>query len=74
MPRTFWLFSIRRTTTIVLVDSNLNVIQGGLHHIDGSTTITNRDAFNIESTATEQQLPPTTSLVVGNDGMLVIGS
>ena len=36
--------------------------------MDRSTTITNRDAFNIESTVTEQQLPPTTSLVVGNDG------
>ena len=49
--------------------------------MDRSTTITNRDAFNIESTVTqagptEQQLPPTTSLIVGNDsdGKIVIGS
>ena len=60
----------------MVVDSNLNVIQGGLRHMDHSTNlnITNRDAFNIENTVTEQQLPPTTSLVVGNDGKVVIGS
>ena len=76
MPQTFRLFSIRHTTTIILVDSNLNMIQGGLRHMDRSTNITNRDAFNIESTVTEQQLPPTTStsLVVGNDGKNIIGS
>jgi len=52
MPRNFWLFSVRRTTTIILMDSsNLNVIQGDLRHMDWSTSITNRDAFNVESTA-----------------------
>ena len=74
MAQTFMLFSIRRTTTVILADSNLNIIQGDLRHIDRSTNITNRDAFNIESTVTEQQLPPTTSLVVGNDGKVAIGS
>ena len=68
MPQTFRLFCIRHTTTIILVDSNLNMIQGDFRHMDQSTTITNRDAFNIE---TEQHLPPTTSLVVGNDGKAV---
>ena len=67
MPRS--LLSIRRTTTIILVNSNLNIIQGGLRHTDQSTTLTNRDVFNIESTVTEQYLPPTTS-----DGKSVIGS
>ena len=71
MPRTPLLFSIRHTTTIVLVDSNLTMIQGDLRHINGSTTISNRDAFNIESTVTEQQVPPTASLIVGNDGKVV---
>ena len=71
MPRTPLLFSIRRTTTIILVDSNLTMIQGGLRHTDGSITITNRDAFNIENTVTEQQLPPTASLIVGNDGKVI---
>ena len=72
MPRTPLLFSIRRTTTIILVDSNLTLIQGDLHHIDGSTTISNRDAFNIENTVTEQQLPPTASLIVGSEGMVLL--
>ena len=71
MPRTPSLFTIRHTTTIILVDSNLTMVQGDLRHIDGSTTITNRDAFNIESTVTEQQLPPTASLIVGNDGKVI---
>ena len=71
MPRTPLLFSIRHTTTIILVDSNLTMIQGGLRHIDGSTTITNRDAFNTESTVIEPQLLPTASLIVGNDGKVV---
>ena len=75
MPQTFWLFSIRHTTTIILVDSidNLNMIQGDLRHMDRSTTITNRDAFNIEleSTVTGQPLPSTTSL--SNDGKAVLG-
>ena len=56
------------------MDGNLNIIQGDLRHMDRSTTITNGDAFNIESTVTEQQLPPTMSLIVGNDGKVVIGS
>ena len=56
------------------MNSNLNMIQGDLRHMDRSTTITNRDAFNIESTVTEQQLAPTTSLVVGNDGKVVFWS
>ena len=74
MPRTVSLFSItlRRTTTIFMVDSNLTMVQGGLRHIDGSTTITNRDAFNIENTVTEQQLPPTASLIVGSEGMVLL--
>jgi hypothetical protein len=61
MPRTFQLFSISHTT-IILVDSTL--IQGDLQHIDRSTTITNRDAFDIEleSTVNQQLLPRTTSL------------
>ena len=71
MPRTPLLFSIRHTTTIILVDSNLTMIHGGLRHIDGSTTITNRDAFNIENTVTEQQLSPTASLIVGAEGKFV---
>ena len=71
MPRTPSLFSIRRTTTIILVNSNLTMIQDDLRHIDGSTTITNRDAFNIESTAAEQQLPPAASLIVGTEGTFV---
>ena len=53
------------------MNSNVNMIHGDLRHMDRSTTITNRDAFNIESTVTEQQLPPTTSLVVGNDGKAI---
>ena len=69
MPRTFWLFSIRYTTTIIVVDSlsNLNMIQGDLRHIDRSTTITNRDAFNVEleSTITEQPLPSTSTTSPG---------
>ena len=67
MPRTFWLFSIRHTTTIILVDSNLNMIQGDLRHMDRSTTITNRDAFNVEleSTITEQPLPSTSTTSPG---------
>jgi hypothetical protein len=73
MPRTFGLFSITHTT-IILVDSNLNMIQGDLRHMDRSTTFTNRDPFNIESTVTEQQFPPNTSLVVDNNGKVVIGS
>ena len=73
MPRSFRLFSITHTTNIILVDSNFNMIQGGLRHMDRSTTITNRDAFNIESTVTEQPLPlSTTSL--GNQGKVVLGS
>ena len=71
MPRNFRLFSIRHTTTIIVMNSNVNMIHGDLRHMDRSTTITNRDAFNIESTVTEQQLPPTTSLVVGNDGKAI---
>ena len=71
MPRTPSLFSIRRTTTIVLVNSNFTMIQGAFRHMDRSTTITNRDAFNIESNITEQQLPPTASLIVGNDGKVI---
>ena len=73
MPRSFRLFSIRHTTTIILVDSNLNMIQGGLRHMDRSTTITNRDAFNVESTVTEQPLPLSTT-PLGNQGKVVIGS
>ena len=71
MPRTPLLFSIRRATTITLVNSNLTIVQGDLRHIDGSTTITNGDAFNTESTVTEQQLPPTASLIVGTEGKFV---
>ena len=73
MPRTHSLFSItlRRTTNIIMVDSYLTMIQGGLRHIDGSTTITNRDAFNIENTVTEQQSPPTASLIVGTEGKFI---
>ncbi|KAF8802760.1 hypothetical protein BYT27DRAFT_7215134 [Phlegmacium glaucopus] len=48
MPPNFSLFNIRNHTTMILVDSNLNLIQGDLRHIDRSTTITNTDAFNIE--------------------------
>ena len=60
MPRTFW-FSIRHTT-IILVDSNLNIIRGDLRHTDRSITVTNRDAFNIvESTIIQQPLSSTTS-------------
>ena len=71
MPRNFWLFSIRHTT-IILVDSNLNMIQGDLRHIDRSTTITNRDAFNIEcTTVTERPLPSTGTTPLGK---VVIGS
>jgi hypothetical protein len=70
MPRSFRLFSIRHTTTIILVDSNFNLIQGGLRHNDWSTTITNRDAFN---TVTEQPLPSSTTSL-GNEGKVVIGS
>ena len=70
MPQSFWSF--RHTTTIILVDSNLYMIQGDLRHMDRSTNITNQDSFNTENTVTEQQLPPTTSL--GNDGKVVIGS
>ena len=40
--------------------------------MDRSTTITNRDAFNIESTVTAQPLPSTAPL--GNEGKVVIGS
>ena len=74
MPRSFQLFSIRNTTTIILVDSNLNISRGGLRHMDRSTNITNRDAFNVETTVTEQQPPPTTSFVIGhgNDGKIII--
>ena len=70
MPQTISLFSItlRRTTTIFMVDSNLTMVQGGLRHIDGSTTITNRNAFNIENTISEPQPSPTVCLIVGNDG------
>ena len=50
------------------------MIQGDLRHMDRSITITNRDAFNIESTVTKQQFHPTTSLVVGSDGKVVIES
>ena len=51
MPRNFWLFS--RHTTIVLMDSsNLNMIRGDLRNMDRSTTITNRDAFNVEIEST----------------------
>ena len=57
-----------------MMNSNVNMIQGDLRHMDRSTTITNRDAFNIESTVTEQQLPPTASLIVGNNGKVFIGS
>ena len=73
MPRTPSLFSItlRRTTTIIIVDSNLTMIQGGLRHIDGSTNITNRNAFNIENIVTEPQSPPTVPLIVGNDGKVI---
>ena len=52
------------------MDGNLNIIQGDLHH-DRSTTITNMNALNIESSVTEQQSPPTTSLIV-DDGKVVI--
>ena len=74
MPQTFRLLTIRHTTTIIMMNSNVNMIQGDFRHMDRSTTITNRDAFNIESTVTEQQLPPTASLIVGNDGKVFIGS
>ena len=73
MPRNFWLFSIRHTT-IILVDSNLNMIRGDLRHIDRSTAIANRDVFNIElesGAVTEQPLPSTTSFVTSK---VVIGS
>ena len=71
MPRTPSLFTIRHTTTIILVDSNLTMVQGDLRHTDGSTTITNGDASNIENTVTEQQLP-TASLIVGSEGMVLL--
>ena len=65
MPRIPSLFS--HTTTIILVGSTLTMVQGDLRHIS------NRDAFNIENTVTdsEQQLPPTASLIVGNNGKVV---
>ena len=71
MPRIPSLFS--QTTNIILVGSNLTMVQGDLRHMDRSTTISNRDAFNIENTVTdsEQQLPPTASLIVGNNGKIV---
>jgi hypothetical protein len=75
MPRNFWLFSIRHSTTIILVDTGgtLNMIQGDLRHIDRSTNFTNRDAFNIEleNTVTEQPLPSTTS--PGKVATIVLG-
>jgi hypothetical protein len=54
----------RDATTIILVDGNFNMIQGDLRHMDRSTNITNRDAFNIqlESTVTQQPFPSTASL------------
>ena len=68
MPRSISLFSItlRRTTTIFMVNGNLR-------HIDGSTTITNRNTFNIENTISEPlaQSSPAVSLIVGNDGKVV---
>ena len=48
------------------------MIQGDLRHIDRSTTITNRDAFNIESTVNEQSLPSTGTTSLGNDGKVVM--
>ncbi|KAF8802752.1 hypothetical protein BYT27DRAFT_6751703 [Phlegmacium glaucopus] len=48
MPPNFSLFNIRNHTTMILVDSNLNLIQGDLRHMDRSMTITITDAFNIE--------------------------
>ena len=47
------------------------MVNGNLRHIDGSTTITNRNTFNIENTVSEPQTPPTVSLIVGNDGKVV---
>ena len=41
--------------------------------MDRSTNITNRDAFNIESTVTEQPLPSSTTSL-GNEGKVVTGS
>ena len=73
MPRSFRLFDIRYTTTIILVDSNLSMIQGDLRHMDRSTTITNRDAFNIESTVTEQLLPSSPTFL-GAEGKVVVES
>ena len=70
MSWTFWLFS-RHTTTIILVDSlsNLNMIQGDLHHINWSTTIMNRDAFDIvESTVTTT---PPGKVVIGASRTLI---
>lgn len=72
MPRTFRLFCIGHTTTITLMDGNLNIIQGDLRRMDQSTAITNMNALNIESLVTERQSPPTTSLIV-DEGKVVIG-
>ena len=33
---------------IFVVDGNFNMVQGNLHHLDRSTTITNTDTFNVE--------------------------
>lgn len=41
-------YSIWSTTTIILVDGNLNMVRGNLRHLDRSTTITNTDSFNVE--------------------------
>ena len=54
-------------TTIIPVESNLTMIQGDLLHIDRSTTITNRNSFNIESIVTA-------NVVGDSDGKVVIGS
>ncbi|KAF8810895.1 hypothetical protein BYT27DRAFT_7279473 [Phlegmacium glaucopus] len=47
-----------------MTDGNLNVIQGSLHHMDRSTTITNTDSFNVEheSITTGQSSPATLTL------------
>ena len=59
MPQNFWLFSIRTTTTIVLVDSNLTIVQGNFRNVDRSTSITNEGSFNVlhESVHTGQPSP-----------------
>ncbi|KAF8802749.1 hypothetical protein BYT27DRAFT_7215128 [Phlegmacium glaucopus] len=58
MPPSFSFFSIRSYTILVLVDSDLNMIQGDLLHMDWSTTTTNTNSFNGGFMPTRQPSPP----------------